>query len=156
LGEDLRKRELAATVDAIGEVDGRPEVARPERVATAPVVRPAVLDLGCSVHREGARSFEPPLVSGRLVQREKRAAVSRGAVAEVGALAQGAGKPRQLAGRNGELLLDEVGERRDDARRAVAPLRADPAVSVVLEPLPGEGRPVDETVLLDSEARERL
>jgi len=138
LGEDLRKWELAATVDAIGEVDGRSEVARPERVATAPVVCPAALDLSCGVHRKRARSCEPPLVSRRPVQGEERVAVPGRAVAEVGALAQGAGKPRQLAAGNGELLLDEVSERRDDARRAVAPLRADPAVFAV-EPLSPRG-----------------
>src|SRR5919197_490945 len=55
----LWEGELPLTVGAIGEVEGCAEVARPERVAATPVVRPAVLDLTRGVHRERAGSREP-------------------------------------------------------------------------------------------------
>jgi hypothetical protein len=62
---------LPSTVGAVGEVEGCAEVARPERVAAAPVIRPAALHLACSVHREAARSGEPPFVTRALEQRQE-------------------------------------------------------------------------------------
>src|SRR5213594_4232139 len=105
---------------------GCAEVAGPERVAAAPVVRPAVLHLTCSVHRERARSLEPPFVSRALEQRQECVSVPSCAVAEACALSQRPGLPRQLAARDRKLLVKEMGESRDDPRRAMAPLRADP------------------------------
>src|SRR5687768_17225668 len=65
----LRQGQLSSTVDAVGQVDRRPEVAGPERVAAAPLLCPAALDLSSSVHRKRARSREPFLVAGVLEQR---------------------------------------------------------------------------------------
>ena len=128
-----------STVDAVGEEERRAEVASPERVAAAPVLRPALLHLACSVHRERARSREPPLVSRALEQRQECVSVPRCAVAEARALSQRPGAPRQLAAGDRELLVEDVRERRDDPRRAVAPLRADLAVAVFVKPLPSIG-----------------
>src|SRR5207247_6978839 len=80
----------------------------------------------------------------------------RCAGAEACALAQRPGAPRQLAARDRKLLVDEMGERRDHPRRAVAPLHADPAVAVVVESPLRDRRPVDEPIFLDGEAPEGL
>src|SRR6266498_2704901 len=141
---DLREGWLPSTDGAVGEVEGCAEVTRPERVAAAPVVRPAVLHLTCSVHRERARSREPPFVSRALEQRQECVSIPRCAVAEVCALSQRPGTRRQLAACDRKLLVKDVGERRDDPWRAMAPLRADLAIAVCVESHPREWRPVDE------------
>jgi hypothetical protein len=43
-----------SSVEAVGNIEGRTEVACPERVAPAPLVGPALLDLARGVHRERA------------------------------------------------------------------------------------------------------
>src|SRR6476661_7337996 len=72
-----------SAVDAVGKVDGRAEVARPEGVAAAPVVRPTVFNLSCGMHREFARSGEPAFISCAREQGQECMAVPRCAVAEV-------------------------------------------------------------------------
>ena len=82
--------------------------------------------------------------------------VPRCAVAEVCALSQRPSTPRQLAARDRKLLVKDMGERRDDPWRAVAPLGADLAVAVCVESRPREWWPVREPILLDGKALERL
>src|SRR5438552_6699941 len=90
------------------------------------------------------------------MERQERVSVPGRAVAEACALSQRAGTPRQLAARDRKLLVEDVGERPDDPRRAVAPLRADLAVAGRVESRPRDRRPVDEPTLLDGKAPERL
>src|SRR2546427_11218681 len=107
----LREGWLASAVGAVREVESCAEVARPERVASTPVVRAAPLDLTCSVHCERARSREPPFVARALEQGQKCVSVPRCAVAEICALSQGPSTPGQLAARGRKLLVEHVGER---------------------------------------------
>ena len=79
------------------EVEGGAGVAGPEGVAAATVLGRCPLDLFDGVHGEPARTFEPKFVSGALEQLQKGVSVAGGAVAEVGALLEGACLPRQLA-----------------------------------------------------------
>ena len=100
------------------------------------------------VHGECACPLEPAFVARARKQREERIPVARHAVAEAGALPQGAGPPRQLAARGAGLLIP------GRARVATIPgapwhhcarMRASP----VRELLPGIRLPVHEPVLLD-------
>src|SRR5262245_16436500 len=88
-------------------------------------------DLGKGVHRKSTGTCQPELVSQPMVEREESAPVARGAMTEPGALDQGARPPDQLASGREQLRESSVGgrdvsQRGDDARRAVAPLRAYP------------------------------
>src|SRR5262249_22968853 len=87
---------------------------------------------------------------------EERVAVPSRSVAEAGALAQRPGKPCQLAARQCEILVENAGERRDDARRSVAPLRPDLAVAVFAGLPPLHLGPVGEPVLRHGQAAKRL
>jgi hypothetical protein len=108
------------------------------------------------VHRERPRPSEPPFVAGALEERQECVAVPRRAVTEVRTFSQRPGAPRQLAAGDRKLLVEEMPERADDPRRAVAPLRSDLAVAVRVECHPRKSRPVDEPVLFDGETTERL
>src|SRR6476469_3231063 len=87
-------------------------------------------DLLDRVHREAAGAFEPELVPGALEQLQERIPVAGGAVAELGALFDRAGAPREFAAPDEQLRQPLVArrqsrERGDHPGRAVAPLRAD-------------------------------
>src|SRR3982075_683708 len=86
-----------------------------------------MLDLRERVHRECARTLEPPFVAGAFERLQERVAVPRGAVTEAGAFLLGLRRscfPDQLGTREQELLVEVAACLRDDSRRAVAPLQA--------------------------------
>ena len=72
------------------------------------------------------------------------------------ALAQRPRAPGQLAGRDGQFLVDPGSQRGDDAGRAVAPQHAYEAVALRVESRPSQGRPVDEAVLLNGKPPKRF
>src|SRR3954447_14545726 len=82
------------------------------------------------MHRERAGALEPALVAGSLEQLQEGVAVPGGAVTEAVPLLQRPRAACELAAGHEELgqrvvARCEARERRDDARRPVAPLRAD-------------------------------
>src|SRR4029078_13683589 len=98
-------------------------------VRTQPVCAGRALRLLDRMHRECARAMQPELVAGAREELQERVAVPGGSVAAAGPLPERARAPRQLATGDeqlGEGVVPgrEGGERCDDARRAVTPLRA--------------------------------
>jgi hypothetical protein len=108
------------------------------------------------MHGERARSHEPPLVAGPLKQDEKCVSVSGGAVTQATAFLKRTGAPRQLAAGEREILVQERPERGNDPRRSVTPLHANPFVALGDKAQPSDPRPVDEAVLLDGVAAQRV
>ena len=109
--------------------------------------------------RRASRTREPAPATAR--RRCARAAPGmrsrcRPCRTETRALAQRAGPPGQLAAGTRRFLVHEARERPDDPRGAVAPLHPDLTVAVSVECHPVVRPPVDEPVLLDREAVERL
>src|SRR5437764_5224949 len=76
------------------------------------------------VHGEGARAFEPKLISGTLEQFKKGIAIAGRAVTKSGAVCQRPGTPASLSRFEQEIVdwLRQPGETRHHARRAVAVL----------------------------------
>src|SRR5205823_13071169 len=88
------------------------------------------LELCERVQREPARALEPALVARERECLQERVAVAGGPVAEPRALAEPARLPGQLGSAEQQLVVEELADRRDDARRAVAPLHAHLAVAL--------------------------
>ena len=93
-------------------------------------LRPVRAHLGRGVHRERPRPLQPELVARAVKEREEREAVSGRAVAEAGPFRSG--PARQMSSPPATRIRSArrsrgsaAGERRHDARRAVAPLDAD-------------------------------
>src|SRR5690242_16693725 len=125
--EDVESWKTGFCPQAIVKIHRDAGVACPQRIAPLVVVAPGGASLLDRGHGKGARTLKPARVAGELVELEERIAVAGGTVAKVRALGERPGAPDQLARAHQQTLElgrheRRIGEARDHARRAVAPL----------------------------------
>src|SRR5581483_10830367 len=151
----VEERVPRARREAVGGEERDARVAGPERVAAAAALGASPFDPGECVDGEAPGPVEPAPVLCTLEGLEEGIAVPGGAMADRRALlpAVRAGPPDELGRGEQELLVEVVGSRADDARRAAAPLEPDLAVGTG-EVRPLEVGPVREARLDEGGARE--
>src|SRR5439155_1427472 len=104
------RRDACIHVEAAPEVERDSEITSPEREAKATVLAERTSALFERMHGERARSREPELVSGQLVELQERIAVSRSSVTESGAFDERSRAPDQLPRGQRELGGHEVAD----------------------------------------------
>ena len=94
----VERREARRAAQAVPEIDRKPGVAGPQRIAHPAAAFRLGFGLRDAVHRKRARAFQPSGVARAPIELEERIAVAAGAMTQVGALAERSCRPNGFAG----------------------------------------------------------
>ena len=95
--EVVHGREEVRAGDAIRKINGKAQIAGPERVTSLAIFHRIAPMLLYSVHGEAAGAIEPMLLTRALEQLQKRVAISCSAMTETWSLARRPGLPNEFA-----------------------------------------------------------